>query len=95
MFNEKTGKLVSLIEVEADQDLLIMASNGIVIRTPVKDVPVHGRNTPGVKIMKLRANTKIVSVAVGEHEEEEEETITAEDIVVANITNETQENKQD
>lgn len=70
-----------------DKDLLIMADNGVVIRTPVKDIPLISRSTQGVKIMKLRANSKIVSIAVGEHEEseEEEEVLTAEEIVAQNI----------
>ena len=92
-FNEKTGKLVALVEVDSDKDLLIMADNGVVIRTPASSVPLLSRNTQGVKIMKLRANSKVVSIAIGDHEEDEEVT-TAEDIVVANITanNENSEN---
>ena len=87
-FNEKTGKLVALVEVEEDKDLLIMADNGVIIRTPASSIPKLSRSTQGVKIMKLREGSKIVSIAIGEHEEEiEEETVTAEDIVVANITN--------
>ena len=86
IFNEKTGKLVSLIPVEDDKDLLVMADNGIVIRVPVNSIPLISRSTQGVKVMRLKGNSKIVSVAVGEHEEDEdEETITAEDIVIANI----------
>ncbi len=91
IFNDKTGNLVCLMEVNNEQDLLIMANNGVVIRIPAKDVPLLSRSTQGVRLMKLRNNTQIVSVAVGDHEEEEEESITAEDIVVANIQNQTEE----
>ena len=95
IFNEKTGNLVCLMEVNSEQDLLIMANNGVVIRTPAKDVPLLSRSTQGVRLMKLRSNTQIVSVAVGDHEEEEEEAVTAEDIVVANIQNQTEETTEE
>ncbi|MBO7527879.1 MAG: DNA gyrase subunit A [Clostridia bacterium] len=85
VFNEKTGKLVALIPVEEDKDLLVMADNGVVIRTPVSSIPLISRSTQGVKVMRLKGDAKIVSAAVGEHEEDNEETMTAEDIVIANI----------
>mgnify|MGYP004660147401 FL=1 len=95
VFNEKTGNLVSLIKVEDNQDLLVMADNGVVIRTPVKDIPLISRSTQGVRIMKLREGCKIVSVAVGDHEEEEEQApVTAENLVVEQIANAENENKE-
>ena len=89
-FNEKTGKLVSMLKVKDDQDLLLMSDNGVVIRVAAKDISLLSRATQGVKIMKLKEGSKIVSVAVGEHEEEEAP-IQAEDLVVEQIKNE--ENK--
>ena len=53
-FNEKTGKLVGLKQVNIEQDLLIIADNGVIIRTPVKDISLISRNTQGVKIMRLK-----------------------------------------
>lgn len=95
VFNEKTGNLVSLIKVEDNQDLLVMADNGVVIRTPVKDIPLISRSTQGVRIMKLREGCKIVSVAVGDHEDEEEQApVTAENLVVEQIANAENENKE-
>lgn len=88
IFNEKTGNLVSLAMVDDDKDLLIMANNGVVIRTPASAIPKLSRSTQGVKIMKLREGCKIVSIAVGEHmEEEPEQAITAEGIVIEAIQN--------
>ncbi|MBE7082732.1 MAG: DNA gyrase subunit A [Clostridiales bacterium] len=86
VFNEKTGKLVSLLQVEDDKDLLLMADNGVVIRTPVNQIPLLSRTTQGVKIMRLKEGNKIVSVAVGEHETEEE-SINPENIVAEQIAN--------
>lgn len=90
-FNDKTGKLVAMLKVKDDQDLLLMADNGVVIRVAVKDISLLSRSAQGVKIMKLKEGSKIVSVAVGEHEEDEEP-IQAEDLVVEQIKNE--ENKE-
>ena len=90
-FNEKTGKLVSMLKVKDDQDLLLMSDNGVVIRVAAKDISLLSRATQGVKIMKLKEGSNIVSVAIGEHEEEEAP-IVPEDLVVEQIKNE--ENKQ-
>ena len=68
-----------------------MSDNGIIIRVAAKDISLLSRATQGVKIMKLKEGSKIVSVAVGEHEEDEAP-IQAEDLVVEQIQNE--ENKQ-
>ena len=78
-FNEKTGKLVSLKQVSSEEDLMIIADNGVIIRTPVNDISLISRSTMGVKIMRLKEEAKIVSVAKAEHEEESiEEIITSQ-----------------
>lgn len=66
VFNEKTGRLVNLKQVKEDQDIMIIADNGIVIRTPAKDVSVIGRDTIGVRIMKLKGNAKVATVAIAD-----------------------------
>ena len=72
-FTDKTGALVGMCQVSIEQDLMIIADNGVIIRTPVKDISLIGRSTQGVRIMKLREGAKIVCVATSEHEEEQEE----------------------
>lgn len=72
IFNEKTGKLVALKQIEEDCDLLMIADSGIIIRTPVSDISTFSRNSQGVKIMKLKNDAKITGVAVTEKEEEDE-----------------------
>ncbi len=81
-FNEKTGKLVGLKQVSLDEDLMIIADNGVIIRTPVKDISLISRNTQGVKIMKLKEGANVVCLATSEHEEEENqiETVIEENI---------------
>ena len=72
VFNEKTGKLVALKQTNGDQDLLIIADNGIIIRTPVDAISSFSRVSQGVKVMKLRGDAKIVAVALAEKEDEED-----------------------
>ena len=84
-FNEQTGHLVALKQVSKDEDLMIIADNGVIIRTPIEDISLISRSTKGVKVMKLRDDAKIVSVALALKEDEEPET--AEDMVVEQIQN--------
>lgn len=84
-FNEQTGRLVALKQVSKDEDLMIIADNGVIIRTPIEDISLISRSTKGVKVMKLRDDAKIVSVALALKEDEEPET--AEEMVVEQIQN--------
>ena len=63
---EKTGKVVCGIvispEERAEGELVIMSKKGQVIKLPLKDVPVLGRDTQGVRVMKMRAGDSIASV---------------------------------
>ncbi len=78
VFNEKTGKLVALKQTNGDQDLLIIADNGIIIRTPVDAISSFSRVSQGVKVMKLRGDAKIVAVALAEKEDEEQNHVEGE-----------------
>ena len=71
-FSEVTGGLAGLKLVTGDEDLIIIADSGIMIRTPVKDISVIGRATKGVIVMRLRDGGKVAAVAIAPHEEVEE-----------------------
>ena len=79
--NEKTGKLVALKQTSEDKDIMMIADNGVIIRTPVDDISVFSRVSQGVKIMRLKDSNKVVSVAVVD-KEEESEGVTGEEVVV-------------
>ena len=81
IFNEKTGKLVALKQIDEDCDLLIITDNGVIIRTPAEDVSHFSRVSQGVKIMKLKNSAKITSVALAEKEEEPETPVSTEEDV--------------
>ena len=65
---EKTGKVAASKLVSACQQLMIISADGIVIRTPVAEegpgqgIPIHGRSTQGVKLMKLSPGDKVVAI---------------------------------
>ncbi len=60
---DKTGELVSIKAVTDDNDLIIINRRGITIRLSVKDMRLMGRNTQGVRLIKLKENDAIASVA--------------------------------
>lgn len=67
VFNAKTGRLVNLKQATEDEDIMMIADNGIIIRTPAKDISIIGRDTVGVKIMRLKDNAKVTCVAIADH----------------------------
>jgi DNA gyrase subunit A len=69
---EKVGNLVSIAEVTEQDDLMIITKNGILIRMAVSEVRLAGRNTQGVKLIKLGSSDEISSVTRIVREEEVE-----------------------
>jgi len=70
---EKTGRLIAIKNVSNDNDLMIITQNGLTIRVAVKTIRVMGRAAQGVKIINLKDNDRIASVAkVRSYENEED-----------------------
>ena len=59
---DKVGKMVAMLEVVDNDDLMIITDSGIMIRQPVKDIRTIGRNTQGVKLLRLDEGAKISSI---------------------------------
>lgn len=59
---EKTGKMLAIREVIEEEDLMIITANGVVIRQNVGDIRLAGRNTQGVKLIKLDSGDQISDV---------------------------------
>ena len=76
---DKVGDLVGVQAVNLEDDLMCITNAGIVIRTPLAQVRICGRNTSGVKIMNLEGRQRIVSMAIVPHEDVEEEGEVAEE----------------
>lgn len=60
---EKTGKVVGIKAVRDGQELILISTEGIVIRMNVDDISVISRNTQGVTLMKTDTNDKVASFA--------------------------------
>lgn len=60
---DKTGQVVGLKVVRPGQELMLITSEGIVIRIDVDEISVISRNTQGVKLMKTGNNDKVVALA--------------------------------
>lgn len=72
---EKTGKLVSALELSEDEDIMIITAKGIIIRQNTSNISVIGRNTQGVKLIRLDKDDLVSDVAeVVISEEEDKET---------------------
>lgn len=72
IFNEVTGNLVNLKQVTVDDDIMLIADDGVVIRIDSNEISKIGRNTKGVRIMKLKDGAKIVCVAVVKSDKSQE-----------------------
>jgi DNA gyrase subunit A len=72
-FNEQTGRLVNLKQVKAEQDVILIANNGTIIRMNASAIKKISRATKGVIVMRLKDGAKIVSASVAERGAELEE----------------------
>ncbi|MBI9012952.1 MAG: DNA gyrase subunit A [Clostridiales bacterium] len=71
---EKTGVVVSARIVTEEEDVMLINSNGIIIRIRVADISTSGRSTSGVTLMRTKGEDKIIAMAkiqAGEEKEEE------------------------
>ena len=75
---DRTGKLAGLTAINGDEDIMVITDTGIVIRTSVDNISQTGRAAQGVKIMRLDDDAQIVTFALVEPEQEEEEISEAE-----------------
>ena len=71
--NEKTGKIVDVKIVDNETEVMLITSEGTLIRTRVDSISVIGRSTAGVRIMKVRNNEKVASTVKITSESELEE----------------------
>ena len=75
---EKTGDVAGISIVNNDNDVMIITSDGVIIRTAVDEISKFGRTTQGVKVMRLDEGVKVVSITSTDKEEEEEAEETSE-----------------
>ncbi len=88
----KIGEVVEIRCVELDEEIMAITSEGIIIRTPVEEISQIGRNTQGVKVMRVSNQEKVVSIVcvkrnledlVDEEDEDEGQEIENAEIVTS------------
>ena len=78
---EKTGKMVSLRCVEGNEDLIIITDGGITVRLSIEQISSLGRNTQGVRLIKLKDEQKVSTVTtIIKSEDDENETSSSETV---------------
>ncbi len=89
VFNEQTGALVNLKQVTENDDVMMICSDGQVIRIKATEINKITRNTKGVRLMRLKNDAKVVCVAVTPSVEEiEEKAVELTESETANINTE-------
>ena len=71
--SDKVGKMMALMEVVDGDELVIISTQGMVIRQSVSDIRVMGRNTQGVRVIRLNEGDSIADIAKVISEDEEGE----------------------
>ena len=78
---DKTGPVVGMAAVSDEDDVMMITSEGVIIRTHTAEISTFGRQTQGVRVMRLADGIKAASIAVTPHmEEEETEEVQANDV---------------
>ena len=79
---EERGELVGAMVCAQSDQIFAIASNGVVIRTKVDEIRASGRDTMGVRMMRLGEDVSVVAVAKGDEvDDEEEELVVGEELV--------------
>jgi DNA gyrase subunit A len=60
--SERNGRVVGALQVAPDDELMLISSAGTLVRTPVSDVSLMGRNTQGVRLIRLDENDRLVGI---------------------------------
>ena len=70
---KRNGRTVGAIQVGEDDEIMLISSNGTLVRTGVSDISVMGRNTQGVRLIRVESDQRLVGLARIESIDDEEE----------------------
>jgi len=93
--SSETGLVVAVMAVTPQEDLMIITSEGVIIRMDVNEISTVGRVTKGVRVMRLPDGVKLVSASATQKEEEEKESDTEVIDTDENEVGEVVENSED
>lgn len=68
---EKYGKVAAIQVVNDEEDIILISSDGIIIRIPIAEISSFNRPAKGVRVMRVREGEQILSIAVAAHDETE------------------------
>jgi DNA gyrase subunit A len=60
--SERNGRMVGALQIEPDDEIMLISSSGTLVRTPVSDISVQGRNTQGVRLIRLDEGDRLVGL---------------------------------
>jgi DNA gyrase subunit A len=69
----RNGRTVGALQVRDEDEIMLISSNGTLVRTPVSDISVIGRNTQGVRLIRVEEEQRLVGLARIEFIEDDEE----------------------
>ncbi len=69
---DKTGLVAGAAVVENTDDILLIESSGVIIRTPVENIGIYGRDTQGVRLMRIEDGNRVIAIQRTEHAETSE-----------------------
>lgn len=69
---QKTGPVIAMRIVCGDDDILLVADDGTIIRTDVASISLLGRATQGVRVMRVTEGSQVISIAAADKEEDDE-----------------------
>ncbi|MBC5638360.1 DNA gyrase subunit A [Ornithinibacillus sp. BX22] len=84
--SEETGHIVSVQAVTGDEDIMLITAAGVLIRIPVEGISQTGRNTRGVRLIRLQEGEEVATVAKIDKDEEDLEAPNEEE---SNVSGET------
>src|SRR5699024_4307996 len=92
--NEDTGHVVAVKAVTGEEDIMLITVAGVLIRIPIEDISQTGRNTQGVRLIRMQDEEEIAMVAVIEKDDEGEAETTQEEANQGEADQAAQEHQQ-
>src|SRR5208282_2935902 len=56
---DRNGRMIGALQVSVDDEIMLMSQSGALVRTPVRDISVVGRNTQGVRLIRLEEGDQL------------------------------------
>ena len=61
--SDRNGRTVGAVQVNEDDEIMLISSSGTLVRTPVSDISIIGRNTQGVRLIRVESEQRLVGLA--------------------------------